>query len=102
MITCCVKGCSNQSRLNKKVSYHKIPIELREKLGETTAIGESLLKKVENLFLHTSIKISENLDIKRLRWNKIDSSKEKNILRKDALRVSEEVAWRCSVGNEKN
>ena len=28
--------------------------------------------------------------------------RKKNILRKDALRVSEVVAWRCSVGNEKN
>ena len=29
MVTCCVKGCLNQSRLNKNVSYHKIPCQER-------------------------------------------------------------------------
>ena len=30
MVTCCVKGCSNQSRLNKNVSYNKIPGQERK------------------------------------------------------------------------
>ena len=47
------------------------------------------------------IKISENFDIKHLRWSKIDLSKEKKILRKVTLRISEVVAWRCSVKREK-
>ena len=33
--------------------------------------------KGENIFLHTSIKISENFDIKHLRWSKADLFKEK-------------------------
>ena len=55
-------------------------------------------EKAENIFLHTSIKISENFDIKYLQRSKADLSKEiKKFLGKDTLRVSEAVIWRCSV-----
>ena len=30
MVTCCVKGCLNQSKLNKNVSYHKVLGEERK------------------------------------------------------------------------
>ena len=49
-------------------------------------------EKAENIFLHTSIKISENFDIKYLQRSKADLSKEiKKFLGKDTLRVSEAV-----------
>ena len=47
------------------------------------------------------IKISENLDIKHLRWSKIDLSKEKKIVEKVTLQISEAVAWRCPVKKRK-
>ena len=34
MVTRCVKGCSNQSRLNKSVSYHKIPGQKRKDIRD--------------------------------------------------------------------
>ena len=57
----------------------------------TTAIGKSFVKnqiKTENIFLHNSMKISGNFDIKQhLQWSKTDLSKEikKNVLRRDIL-----------------
>ena len=45
----------------------------------TTAIGKSFVKnriKTRKNFLHNSIKISGNFDIKHLRWSKTDISKE--------------------------
>ena len=55
-------------------------------------------EKAENIFLRSSIKISENFDIKYLQRSKADLSKEiKKFLGKDTLRVSEAVIWRCSV-----
>ena len=57
-----------------------------------------MVKEAENIFLHPSIKISENFDIKYLQRSKADLSKEmKKFLGKDTLRVSEAVIWRCSV-----
>ena len=54
--------------------------------------------KVENIFLHTSIKFSENFDIKHLQRSKADLSKEtKKILGNDTLRVSEAVIQRFFV-----
>ena len=34
MILCYVKGCSNQSRLNKNVTYHKIPEQDRKDIRD--------------------------------------------------------------------
>ena len=66
---------------------------------ETIATGKIFLRNQissKNTFLHTSIKISENFDIKNLQWSKADLSKEtKKLPRKDTLRVSE-VAIRIS------
>ena len=52
-MTCYVKGCSSQSRLNKNASYTKVLREeikfLKKKIklvckGKTTAIGKSFVK----------------------------------------------------------
>ena len=47
MFTCCVKGCSNQSRLNKIVSYHKIPGQERKDIRDAwiKAIARPVLPK---------------------------------------------------------
>ena len=47
MVTCCLKDCSNQSRLNKHVSYHKIPGEEGKDIRDTwiKAITRSALPK---------------------------------------------------------
>ena len=59
--------------------------------------------KKQKIFLckPVPIKTSENLDIKHLRWSKINLSKEKKIVEKVTLRISEAVAWRCSVKKKK-
>ena len=47
MITCCIKGCSNQSRLNKSLSYHKIPGQKRKDIRDAwiKAIARLVLPK---------------------------------------------------------
>ena len=56
------------------------------------------LEKAVNIFLHASTKIPENFDIKHLRWNKIDLSKEtKKVLKKDTLQISEAVVRRSHI-----
>ena len=47
MVTCCVKGCSNQSRLSKDVSNHKIPGQERKGIGDAwvKAIARPVLRK---------------------------------------------------------
>ena len=47
MVTYCVKGCSNQSRLNKNVSYHKIPAQERKDIRDAwiRAIARPALPK---------------------------------------------------------
>ena len=66
LIGSCVKGCSNQSKLNKNAG---------------NSLEKVLLENAENSFLHTSTKISENFDINDLRWSKISNpKKQKNIL----------------------
>ena len=58
--------------------------------------------KAENIFLHTSINISVNFDIKHLWWSKADLFKEtKKILRKDTVGISEAVGGRYSVKTKK-
>ena len=48
--------------------------------------------------LSISIKISENCDIKHLRWSEADLSKEtKKGSNKSNLRISEAVVWRSSI-----
>ena len=44
MITCCVKGCSNQSRLNKSVSCNRLP-DKRRKIQGIKTINRSVLHK---------------------------------------------------------
>ena len=48
MVTCCVKDCSDQSRLNKNVSYHKIPDEERKDTRDALikTIARPVLPKV--------------------------------------------------------
>ena len=48
MVTCCVKGCWNQSRLNKNVSYHKIPDEEKKDIRDAwiKTIARPVLPKV--------------------------------------------------------
>ena len=47
MVTCCVKGCSKQLRLNKNVSYHKIPGQERKDIRDAwiSAIARPVLPK---------------------------------------------------------
>ena len=72
---------------------------------ETMAIGTSSthnrIKTAENIFLHTSTKISENFNIKYLQWTKTYSSKEtkQDILRRDTLRISVATIWRFTTKN---
>ena len=54
-------------------------------------------QKAENIFLYTSIKISQNFNIKHLRWSKVDLPKEKKTLRKDTLRIPVAAVRRCAV-----
>ena len=57
-------------------------------------------RKAGNVFLQIGTRISENFDIKHLRWRKADLSKEskkKKILRKDTVRNSEAVVRRYSI-----
>ena len=55
-------------------------------------------KKTENIFQDTSNKISENFNIKHLRWSKADLPKEKKkVLRQDTLRSSVAAVRRCTV-----
>ena len=69
MVTCCVKGCSNQSRLNTNVSYHKLLG--KQKRFNSSVRGKPQLSekfhqnwiKSRKYFLHASIKISDNFDI---------------------------------------
>ena len=47
-------------------------------MREITAIGKSFIQnriKNRNIFLHTSIKVSENFSNEHLRWNKTNLSK---------------------------
>ena len=44
-------------------------------------------QNAENIFLYTSIKISQNFNIRHLQWSKADLPKEKKTLRKDTLRI---------------
>ena len=95
--------------MNKNVSYDKVLCEEIKFLKKDQILiqeqNHSYLKKFcvkldkkRNIFLHTIIKISRNLDIKHLRWNKTDLSKEtKKILRRDTLRISVAVIGRFKV-----
>ena len=73
-MTYCVKGCSNQSRLNKNASYHKVLREeikfLQRRLNLIEEQSRSYQKKFheksdkkQNIYLHNSIKISGNFAI---------------------------------------
>ena len=65
-LTCCVRGCSSQSRLNKNVAYQKMSGEKRRLnsyiRGKPQLLEKVSLKKAENIFQHTSIK--------HLQWSK--------------------------------
>ena len=51
MVTCCVKGCSNQSRLNKNGLHHKIPGQERKDIRDSwiRAIARPVLPKAIHL-----------------------------------------------------
>ena len=51
MVTYCVKGCSNQSRLNKNVSYQKIPGQ------ETKDIRDAWIKAIARPVLPEAIHV---------------------------------------------
>ena len=51
MVTYCVKGCSNQSRLNKNVSYQKIPGQ------ETKDIRDAWIKAIARPALPEAIHV---------------------------------------------
>ena len=49
LMTCCVKGCSNQSRLNKNASYNKVlheEIKYLKRRLKTIATGKSFMKNL--------------------------------------------------------
>ena len=108
MVTYCLKGCSNQSILNKNVSYHKVYIRWREKILHSylrwkpqllEKVSCKIGKKAENIFLHTRIKIWENFNIKHgvmeMEQNKFIQSNKKRDSRRDIQRIS--VVARCTV-----
>ena len=84
-MTCCVKGCSNESRLNKDASYNKVLHEeikfLKKDIlkflckSKTTAIGKSLMKNRIKNRKYFSAQQYQNFR-KYLRWSETDSSKE--------------------------
>ena len=51
MVTCCVKGCSNQSRLNKSISCHKLPGQGRKYIRDAwiRATARPVLPKAANV-----------------------------------------------------
>ena len=87
------------------ITYHGSREEtklLRRGGGDHTYRKKFHWKKQKIFFCKpVPIKTSENLDIKHLRWSKINLSKEKKIVEKVTLRISEAVAWRCSVKKKK-
>ena len=77
-MTCCLKGCSNWSRLNKNASCNKVLCEefkfFKKTLNSYIRAKPQLLEKsfvknrikTENIFLHNSVKILGNFNIKHL------------------------------------
>ena len=59
MVTYCVKGCSNQSRLNKNVSYQKIPGQ------ETKDIRDAWIKAIARPDHFTEDSFDESQELKR-------------------------------------
>ena len=59
MVTYCVEGCSNQSRLNRNVSYHEIPDQERKDIMNAwvRAIARSIYLKLSMCLLITLPKI---------------------------------------------
>ena len=51
MITCCVKGCSNQSRLNKRISCNRLPDKRRKDKRD------AWIKTINKPVLHKAIHI---------------------------------------------
>ena len=69
MLTCSVKGCSNQSRLNKNVSYYKILSQERKDIRDTW------------------IRWGRGGDVRRLRSAALRGKKKKENLRPAAPKV---------------
>ena len=69
MVTCCVEGCSNQSGLNKNVSYHKISGHKRKYVRDASirAIARPVLPKaIHGSFDHlTKDSFDETQELKR-------------------------------------
>ena len=69
MITCCVKSCSNQSRLNKRVSCNRLPDKRRKdkRDAKIKTINRSVLHKAIHVCSIQSIEDSfdESQELKR-------------------------------------
>ena len=85
MVTCCVKGCSNQSRLNSNVSYHKIPGEERKDIRDAwiKAIDRPVLPKAVHVCSNhfTEDSFDESQELKR----RLIGGNLKHILKPDAV-----------------
>ena len=88
MFTCSVKRCSNKSRLNKIISYHKVLGEERKDLILIKDGKRFMQNQIKNR-KYFSIQQFQNFkyfNIKHLQWSKADLPKgKKKILRKDTL-----------------
>ena len=85
MIICCMKVCSNMSKLNKNISYHKIIKYqvIREKsnlLHKEETIWRKFHWRKRKYFLYISTKIPENFDTKHLKWSNSKETKKEKIL----------------------
>ena len=82
MVTCYMKGCSNQSRLNKNVSYHKIPGQERKDIKKAWTRAIARPKAVHVCSDHfTEDSFDENQEIT---WHLLGGNL-KYILKPDAV-----------------
>ena len=79
IFTCSVKGCSNQSRLNKSISYHKVLAEERKDLiliKDGKRFMQNQIKNRKHFSIH-QYQNFKNFNIKHLQWSKADLPKGK-------------------------
>ena len=69
MITCCMKGCSSHSRLNKHVSYNRLPDKKRKDKRNAlikTINKSALLKAIHVCSIHS---MEDSFDeSQKLKW----------------------------------